>query len=264
MTATEKLNVKVSGQGKQPMLFAHGYGCDQKMWRYITPAFENDYQIILFDHVGFGNSDVSDYSISKYNSLEAYANDVLAIIEELNLQDVIFVGHSVSAMIGVLASNKQPERFAKLVLIGPSPCYVNDEDYIGGFTEENINGLISTLESDYLTWANTMAPVIMGNPDRPELGQELADSFCSSNIEVAKDFARITFLSDNRHDLDKVTTDTMILQCADDVIAPEVVGRYVHAHVAGSRFVQMEAVGHCPNLSAPDETIIAIKDFLNK
>lgn len=262
MTVTQKLNVKVSGQGKQPMLFAHGYGCDQKMWRYITPAFETDYKIILFDHIGFGNSDVSDYSIARYNSLEAYADDVLAIIEELNLQDVIYVGHSVSAMIGVLASNKKPELFAEQVLIGPSPCYINDGEYIGGFTEENINGLISSLESDYLTWANTMAPVIMGNSDKPELGHELANSFCNSNVEVAKDFARITFLSDNRTDLAKVTTDTLILQCTEDVIAPEVVGQYVHEQVANSRLVKMEAVGHCPNLSAPEETIAAIKKFL--
>jgi sigma-B regulation protein RsbQ len=264
MTVTQKLNVKVLGQGTQPMLFAHGYGCDQKMWRYIVPAFEQDYKIILFDHIGFGNSDASDYSIGRYHSLEAYADDVLAIIEELNLQDVIYVGHSVSAMIGVLASNKQPERFAKLVLISPSPCYINDEDYIGGFTEENIEGLISSLESDYLTWANTMAPVIMGTPERPELGQELANSFCSSNLEVAKDFARVTFLSDNRLDLDKVTTDTIILQCSEDVIAPVEVGQYVHEHVAGSQLVKMEAVGHCPNLSAPEETITAIKNFLKR
>lgn len=264
MTVTQKLNVKVSGQGTQPMIFAHGYGCDQKMWRFITPAFEKDYKIILFDLIGFGNSDVSTYSISKYNSLEAYAEDVLAIVNELGLKDVIYVGHSVSAMIGVLAANKQPDRFAKLVLIGPSPCYVNDGDYVGGFSEENINGLINTLESDYLTWAQTMAPVIMGNPDKPELGQELANSFCSSNIEVAKDFARITFLSDNRHDLPEVTVDTLILQCSEDVIAPEVVGRYVHQNIAGSLFIQMDAVGHCPNLSAPDETISAIKNFLNR
>ncbi|NDK56651.1 alpha/beta fold hydrolase [Pontibacter fetidus] len=264
MTVTQKLNVKVSGQGTQPMLFAHGYGCDQKMWRYITPAFENDYKIILFDHIGFGNSDVSDYTIAKYSTLEAYADDVLEIINELDLQDVIYVGHSVSAMIGVLASIKQPERFAKLVLIGPSPCYVNDDNYIGGFTEENINGLISTLESDYLSWAQNIAPVIMGNADRPELGQELADSFCSSNLEVAKDFARITFLSDNRHDLPKVTVEALILQCTDDVIAPEVVGNYVHENVAGSKLVKMQAVGHCPNLSAPEETIDAIKNFLNR
>ncbi|NEM98371.1 alpha/beta fold hydrolase [Pontibacter burrus] len=262
MTAIQKHNVNVFGKGVKPILFAHGYGCDQKMWRFITPAFENEYKIVLFDHIGFGKSDTSTYSISKYHSLSAYADDVLAICEELDLHDVIFIGHSVSAMIGVLAANKQPERFSKLVLIGPSPCYVNDGNYTGGFTEENIKGLIDSLESDYLNWSNTMAPVIMGNPEKPELGQELAKSFCSSNIDIAKDFARITFLSDNRADLQKVTTDTLILQCSEDVIAPEVVGQYVHQQIPGSRLVKMEAVGHCPNLSAPDETITAIKEFL--
>lgn len=262
MTATQKHNVKVFGNGEKPMLFAHGYGCDQKMWRYITPAFQGEYKIVLFDHIGFGGSDVSTYSISKYHSLQAYADDVLEICEELDLQDVIYVGHSVSAMIGVLASNKQPERFSKLVLIGPSPCYIDDDNYTGGFSEESINGLIKSLESDYLTWANNIAPVIMGNPDKPELGQELASSFCSSDIEVAKDFARITFLSDNRSDLPRVTTDTLILQCSEDVIAPEAVGKYVHQHIAGSKFEQMQAVGHCPNLSAPEETIAKIKDFI--
>ncbi len=262
MTAAQKHNVTVSGKGVQPMLFAHGYGCDQKMWRYITPAFEEKYKIVLFDHIGFGASDTSTYSISKYHSLEAYADDVLAICEELNLQDVIFVGHSVSAMIGVLASNKQPERFSKLILIGPSPCYINDENYTGGFTEESITGLIQSLDSDYLTWANTMAPIIMGNPERPELGQELANSFCTSDIEVAKDFARITFLGDNRTNLADVTTDTLILQCSEDVIAPEAVGRFVHQQIKGSKFEQMKAIGHCPNLSAPEETIEKIRNFL--
>ncbi|MBJ6118942.1 alpha/beta hydrolase [Pontibacter sp. BT310] len=262
MTATQIHNVKVFGNGQQPMLFAHGYGCDQKMWRFITPAFENEYKIVLFDHIGFGASDTSSYTIAKYSSLNSYADDILAICEELDLKDIIYVGHSVSAMIGVLASNKQPERFSKLVLIGPSPCYINDGDYTGGFTEESILGLIKSLESDYLTWAKTMAPVIMGNPDRPELGEELSNSFCSSDIEVAKDFARVTFLSDNRSDLANVTTDTLILQCSEDVIAPEVVGNYVHQHIAGSKFEQMQAIGHCPNLSAPDETIAKIKNFI--
>jgi sigma-B regulation protein RsbQ len=262
MTATQIHNVKVFGNGQQPMLFAHGYGCDQKMWRFITPAFQDEYKIILFDHIGFGASDTSTYTIAKYSSLNSYADDILAICEELDLHDIIYVGHSVSAMIGVLASNKKPERFSKLVLIGPSPCYINDGDYTGGFTEESILGLIKSLESDYLTWAKTMAPVIMGNPDRPELGEELSNSFCSSDIEVAKDFARVTFLSDNRSDLANVTTDTLILQCSEDVIAPEVVGNYVHQHIAGSKFEQMQAIGHCPNLSAPDETIAKIKNFI--
>ena len=264
MNALQRNNVKVSGNGQQPMLLAHGYGCDQNMWRFITPAFQNDYKIILFDHVGFGQSDDSEYSKERYNSLQAYADDILEICKELDLKDIVFVGHSVSAMIGVLAAIKQPELFSKLILIGPSPRYINEDNYTGGFSAETIDGLLSSLESDYLGWAHNIAPVIMGNPDRPELGEELAGSFCNSNLAVAQDFARLTFTSDNRADLAKVKTDTLILQCSEDVIAPEAVGEYVHQQVAGSKFVKMEAVGHCPNLSAPEETIAAMKDFLKK
>lgn len=244
------------------MLFAHGYGCDQNMWRFITPAFEQDYKIVLFDHVGFGRADASGYSAQRYSSLQAYADDMLEICAELQLKNVIFVGHSVSAMIGVLAAIKAPDVFQKLVLIGPSPRYINEGEYQGGFTQESIDGLLATLDSDYLAWSTVMAPVIMGNPARPELGQELAHSFCRSNIAVAKDFARITFLSDNREDLKKLKTEALILQCSEDVIAPEAVGQYVHQQLPNSTLMVLNATGHCPNLSAPAETIAAIKDFL--
>jgi sigma-B regulation protein RsbQ len=262
MNVIQRNNVKVTGKGQQPMLLAHGYGCDQNMWRYITPAFEQDYKIILFDHVGFGQADTSGYSKERYASLQAYANDMLEICAALELQDIIFVGHSVSSMIGVLAALREPGRFAKLILIGPSPCYINDEDYVGGFTQQDIEGLLATLDSDYLGWVNTLAPVIMGNPDRPELSQELTQSFCRSNEEVARDFARITFLSDNRRDVGKVTIPVLILQCTEDVIAPLPVGNYLHEQIAGSRLQVLEATGHCPNLSAPEETIAAMKSFL--
>jgi sigma-B regulation protein RsbQ len=255
-------NVKVVGRGQQPMLFAHGYGCDQNMWRFITPAFEESYRIVLFDHVGHGGSDASAFDASKYATLQAYADDLLAICRELDLNDVIFVGHSVSAMIGVLAAIQEPSRFSKLVLIGPSPRYINDNDYVGGFKREDIEGLLDFLDSNHLGWSSTMAPVIMGNADRPELGQELTNSFCRTNPDIAKHFARVTFLSDNRSDLPRLTVPALVLQCSQDAIAPEVVGRYVHEHLRGSRFVQMKATGHCPNLSAPEETIAAIQDFL--
>ena len=264
MNAVKRNNVKVIGKGEKPMLFAHGYGCDQNMWRYITPAFVNDYKIILFDHIGFGNSDAATYSKERYDTLQGYAADVLEICQELELQDVIFVGHSVSAMIGVLAAVQEPERFSKLILISPSPSFINDGEYVGGFTRESIEGLLQSLDSDYLGWANTMAPVIMGNEDRPELGQELAGSFCRSNLEVATDFAHVTFLSDNRQDLPHVKTETLILQCSEDAIAPLTVGEYVHKHISGSTMVVLDATGHCPNLSAPATTIKAIKSFLNK
>jgi sigma-B regulation protein RsbQ len=255
-------NVNVLGQGQQPMLFAHGYGCDQNMWRFITPAFEDRYKIVLFDHVGHGQSDASAFDQTRYGSLNGYADDVLAICRELDLQDVIFVGHSVSAMIGVLAAIKEPERFDRLVLIGPSPRYINDGDYVGGFKQEDIEGLLDFLDSNHLGWSSTMAPVIMGNPDRPELGEELTNSFCRTDPEIAKHFARVTFLSDNRADLPKVRTKALILQCSQDAIAPEAVGRYMHQNIAGSAFVQLSATGHCPNLSAPEETIAAMEAFL--
>jgi sigma-B regulation protein RsbQ len=262
MNVIQRNNVQVIGKGTKPMLLAHGYGCDQNMWRLITPAFEQDYKIILFDYVGFGQADASGYSKERYASLQAYADDILEICAALELQDVIFVGHSVSAMIGVLAAVQEPARFAKLILIGPSPRYIDDEGYTGGFSQQDIEGLLNTLESDYLGWANTLAPVIMGNPERPELGQELTRSFCRSNEEVAKDFARLTFLGDNRQQVSQVKTPVLILQCSEDIIAPLAVGQFLHEQMPGSRMLVLKATGHCPNLSAPAETIAAMKSFL--
>jgi sigma-B regulation protein RsbQ len=256
-------NVKVLGRGQQPMIFAHGYGCDQNMWRFITPAFEDHYRIVLFDHVGHGQSDAAAFDPAQYGSLKGYADDVLAICQELDLTDVVFVGHSVSAMIGVLAAIQEPERFDRLVLIGPSPRYINDGDYVGGFKQEDIEGLLDFLDSNHLGWSSTMAPAIMGNPDRPGLGEELTNSFCRTNPEIAKHFARVTFLSDNRADLPNVKTKALILQCSQDAIAPEAVGRYMHQNLPGSEFVLMKATGHCPNLSAPEETIAAMEAFLS-
>lgn len=244
------------------MMFAHGFGCDQHMWRFVAPAFEDEYHVVLFDHVGAGESDLSAYDPKKYRTLNGYADDVLEICRELDLVDVVFVGHSVSAMIGVLAAIKEPERFDKLVLVGPSPCYINDNDYIGGFTKDDIEALLEFLDSNYLGWSRAMAPTIIGNADRPELGEELTNSFCRTDPEIAKQFARATFLSDNRSDLHNVRTRSLILQCSDDAIAPETVGRYMHQALAGSNLVLMKATGHCPNLSAPDETIAAMKSFL--
>jgi sigma-B regulation protein RsbQ len=260
--ALQRNNVSIRGSGSQAIVFAHGYGCDQNMWRFIAPAFEDRYRVVLFDHVGHGQSDASAFDEVRHGSLNGYADDVLDIVRELDLSRVIFVGHSVSAMIGVLAAIKQPERFERLVLIGPSPCYIDDGEYVGGFRREDVEGLLDFLDSNHLGWSSTMAPVIMGNPDRPELGEELANSFCRTNPDIAKHFARVTFLSDNRADLPKLGTKSLILQCSDDVIAPEAVGRYVHRHLPESRFVQLAATGHCPNLSAPTETIEAIEAFL--
>ena len=244
------------------MIFAHGFGCDLNMWRFVAPSFESDFKTVLFDHVGAGHSDLSAYDPRKYGSLDGYANDLIDIGRELNITGAVFVGHSVSAMIGVLASLKEPDLFESLVLVGPSARYINDHDYVGGFSAEQINELLDFLGSNYLGWSAAMAPAIMGNSDRPELGEELTNSFCRTDPEIAKSFARVTFMSDNRADLSKVRARTLVLQCSDDLIAPTEVGRYVHEHIRGSEMVIMRATGHCPNLSAPEETIAAIRAFV--
>ena len=255
-------NVRIFGKGRQPMLFAHGFGCDQNMWRYITPAFENDYRIILFDYVGSGKSDVGSYHPERYASLQGYAQDVLDICAELNLSKVIFVGHSVSSMVGLLAAVEEPRYFEKLVLVGPSPRYINDGDYIGGFEKADIEGLLDTMEKNYIGWANFLAPAIMGNKDRPALGEELAESFCSTDPVIARQFAQTTFFSDNRQDLRKVKIPALVLQCSDDMIAPVEVGTYVAREVPNSTLRIMKATGHCPHMSEPEETITLIKEYL--
>jgi sigma-B regulation protein RsbQ len=263
MNALQRHNVNVHGRPDgRPMMFAHGFGCDQSMWRFVWPAFAEEHRIVLFDYVGYGGSDASGFDPQRHSTLDGYAADVVAICDELDLTDVVFVGHSVSAMIGVLAAVTRPERFGGLVLIGPSPRYLDDADYAGGFTEQDIAGLLESLESNYLGWSSTMAPVIMGNPDRPQLGEELTNSFCQTDPEIAAAFARATFLSDNRADLERVRVPALVLQCSEDVIAPLQVGEYVHERLPDSRFVVMAATGHCPNLSAPDETVAAIRAFL--
>jgi sigma-B regulation protein RsbQ len=256
-------NVKISGRDDaQPIVFAHGFGCDQHMWRFVAPRFEDEFRVVLFDHVGAGDSDLSAYDASRYASLAGYAQDVLEICRTMDLREVIFVGHSVSAMIGALAAIEEPDRFAKLVLVGPSPRYIDDDSYVGGFGEGDILDLLDSLESNYLGWSSAMAPVIMGNADRPELGEELTESFCRTDPAIARRFARVTFLSDNRADLSHVTIPTLVLQCSDDAIAPIVVGEYVRDAIPNSSFVLLDATGHCPNLSAPDATADAIAAFV--
>jgi sigma-B regulation protein RsbQ len=263
MDVTSRHNIRVSGPADgQPMLFAHGYGCDQNMWRHVAPRFEDRFRVVLFDHVGAGGSDLASYDARRHSTLRGYADDVLDICRELELRDVVFVGHSVSAMIGVLAAAAEPDRFAKLVLVGPSPRYIDDEGYVGGFAAEDIEELLDSLESNYLGWSTAMAPVIMGNPERPELGEELTESFCRTDPDIARRFARTTFLSDNRADLPGVDVPTLVLQCSDDVIAPVPVGEYVTATMPNASMVLLQATGHCPNLSAPDETAEAIAAFV--
>jgi len=258
-------NVRVGGRPDgSAMVFAHGFGCDQNMWRFVVPEFADEYRTVLFDHVGSGGSDLSAYRPERYSSLRGYAEDLLEILDALELERVVFVGHSVSAMIGVLAAVAEPTRFAHLVLVGPSPCYLDDGDYRGGFSKADIDELLESLDANYLGWSSQMAPVIMGNPDRPELGDELTNSFCRTDPAIARQFARVTFLSDNREDLPRVRVPSLVLQCADDVIAPEEVGRYVSAQLPDSELVLMRATGHCPNLSAPEETVAAIRSYLRR
>jgi sigma-B regulation protein RsbQ len=260
MSAAIRNNVTVSGVAHgQPIVFLHGFGCDQSMWRYVSPAFEEDHRVVLLDHVGAGGSEISGYRRSQYSDLNAYARDVLEVCEELDLREVVLVGHSVSSMIGILAANLEPERFAALVLVGPSPRYLDDDGYVGGFSREDIDGLLETMDNDYLGWSSTMAPAIMGNADRPELGEELRLSFCRTDPDIARDFASVTFLSDNRADLPQLRVRSVILQCADDIIASRTVGEYVHRELPGSEFVMLEATGHCPHVSAPEQTTAAIR-----
>jgi sigma-B regulation protein RsbQ len=263
VSALARSNVRVGGQlDARAMLFAHGFGCDQNMWRFVAPAFEADHKVVLFDLVGMGGSDLSAYDPERYATLDGYADDVIAICRELELEDVVFVGHSVSAMIGVLAAARAPGTIGALVLVGPSPRYIDDEGYHGGFSRADIEELLESLQSNFLGWSSAMAPAIMGNPDRPELGAELTASFCRTDPDIAARFARVTFLSDNREDLATVAVPTLVLQCSDDVIAPTSVGEYVHREIPGSVFVELDATGHCPNLSAPQQTIEAIRAFL--
>jgi sigma-B regulation protein RsbQ len=258
----ERNNVHVRGSGSRTMVFAHGFGCDQNMWRFVAPEFEGSFKVVLFDHVGAGGSDLSAYDPRKYSTLSGYADDVVEIGRELNLNDAVFVGHSVSAMIGVLASLKVPGMFGRLVLVGPSARYIDDVGYVGGFSEKQIAELLDFLEDNHMGWSAAMAPSIMGNPGRPELGEELTNSFCRTDPEIAKAFARVTFTSDNRADLPKVSVPTLILQCKEDIIASTEVGEFVHEQIRGSKMVILDATGHCPNLSAPREVVVAMQAFV--
>ena len=255
-------NITIHGSGSKVMFFVHGFGCDQKMWRFITPHFENTHKIVLIDLVGSGKSDENAYNYDKYNSLEGYADDIINICDALNLQDVCIVAHSVSAMIATLAAVKRPALFKKLIMIGPSPRYINDGAYIGGFSQEYIDELLKTLDYNYIGWSSAMAPVIMDNHDRPALAAELEASFCQNNPEIATHFAKVTFLGDNRNDLKKLSTDTLIIQSKIDAIASIEVGQFVNNNISNSKLVVLETIGHCPHLSAPIKTSEAIKNFL--
>ncbi|MFJ8945217.1 alpha/beta fold hydrolase [Streptomyces sp. NPDC102395] len=263
MDIRRRNNVTVTGNPEGPVVvLAHGFGCDQNMWRLTVPALAEDYRVVLFDYVGSGGSDLSAFTEDRYASLSGYARDVVEVCEALDLRDAAFVGHSVSAMVGVLAAGMAPERIASLVMVAPSPRYVDDDGYRGGFSAEDIDELLESLDSNYLGWSAAMAPVIMGNGERPELGEELTNSFCATDPDMARVFARTTFLSDSRDDLKTVRVPTLVLECLQDVIAPREVGAFVHRAVPGSTLVTLDATGHCPHLSAPQATNAALTGFL--
>jgi sigma-B regulation protein RsbQ len=257
-------NIRTSGNGTQPMLFAHGFGCDQNMWRYTTPAFEDDYRIVLFDYVGSGKSDLAAYDPARYGSLDGYARDIIEICDALDLRDVVFVGHSVSSIIGVLAANERPELFSNLILLAPSPRYIDEPpEYVGGFSRTDIEGLLEMMDRNYIGWASTLAPVIMSNDDRPELSSELKESFCSTDPVIARRWAKVTFLSDNRKDLEACSTPALIVQCTNDAIAPVDVGRYMDSVMPRSTLHLLDATGHCPHMSHPEATVEAMKAYLS-
>ncbi|GAA0859125.1 alpha/beta hydrolase [Aliiglaciecola litoralis] len=264
MSVFTRNNIKVSGHGPTAIVFAHGFGCDQNMWRYLTPAFQDRFTLVLFDLVGSGKSDLSAYDFEKYASLDGFAADLIEIIDAVTDKPVIFVGHSVSATIGLIASVEAPDKFLCQIMIGPSPCYINDGDYVGGFTRADVEELCDTIDSNYLGWSSTMAPAIMGAPEQPELGVELTNSFCRTDPEIAKHFARVTFLSDHRDALPNSKTPALILQCSDDFIAPCSVGEYMHKTMPDAELCIIENVGHCPHLSSPDASTLAIENYLLK
>ncbi len=256
-------NVRITGRGSQPIVFAHGLGCDQNMWRFVAPLFEEKFKVVLFDYIGSGKSDVLQYSKEKYNSLHGYAEDVIAICNSLRLQDVIFVGHSVSCMIGLLASISQPHLFSRIIMVAPSPFYMNDSGYKGGFEKNEIEQLLAIMEKNLVDWANLYTPKIMGNEGSPELSNELKESFCTTDPAITHQFSTVTFYSDNRKDLSKLTLPCLILQCREDILAPLEVGEYMHTHTPGSTLRILNATGHCPHLSAPEETVRVIKEYLS-
>ncbi|MBK0368383.1 alpha/beta fold hydrolase [Flavobacterium agrisoli] len=263
-TISQRNNVNIIGNGNQTILFAHGFGCDQNMWRFVTPSFIDDYRIVLFDYVGCGQSDINQYNPARYSNLNGYAQDIINICDELDLNDVIFVGHSVSSMIGSLVSIKFPDLFSAMVFIGPSACYINDTQYFGGFGKKELLELLDVMDNNYLGWANFLAPIIMKNEDKPELVKELEESFCATDPIITRQFAETTFFSDNRKDLSRIKIPVLILQCSDDAIAPDAVGEYIAQQIQDSSYVKLDATGHCPHMSHPEETILAITNFLNK
>ena len=255
-------NVTIRGTGNETMIFAHGFGCSQNTWHEVASAFEKDYRVVLFDYVGAGQSDLREYDSKKYSTLEGYAQDILDICRELNITQSILVGHSVSSMIAVIAALKEPSYFKKLVFVSPSPYYFNEADYTGGLNKQDVDGLFEMMEGNYLGWSSMMAPLIMGNAERPQLGESLTNSFCATNPDIAREFAKVTFYSDNRSYLPQLGIESLTLQCAADMLAPSEIAAYIQEHTPLNSITYLKATGHCPHLSAPEETVSAIRSYL--
>ena len=262
MSLAQQHAISIRGRGETPMIFLHGYGCDQNMWRLMTPYFEPSHKVVLYDQIGAGKSDVSAYDKAKYASLEGYADDLIAICQVLALGPVVVVAHSVGCTIALLAARRRPELFDRLALVGPSPCYVNEGDYVGGFARNELDEMLEFLQINHAGWSARMAPVIMGHPERPELAAELEASFCRIDPTIAHEFAKATFLSAHRAELADVTTPTLILQSDEDVVAPVTVGSYMHAVMPDSALVVLRSPGHCPHISAADRVAAAILHYL--
>jgi sigma-B regulation protein RsbQ len=260
----QKLNARIFGQGERTLMFAHGFGCDQNVWRFVTPGFEEQYQLALFDYVGAGKSDLNAYNPVKYSTLQGYADDVLELRHSIEAENVVFVGHSVSAMIGLLAAVKDPKAFSSIIMVGPSPRYINDDDYVGGFDKVQMDQLMDMMDNNYLGWSATVAPLIMANADTPELAEELTANFCATEPTIARQFARVTFYSDNRKDVRRLAIPAFIMQCSEDIIAPAEVGEYLRKAIPNNEFVRLQATGHCPHMSHPEEVAEAMESFLSK
>lgn len=265
MSTLARHNVRRSGAvGQRPLVFAHGYGCDQQVWRHVTPAFETDHELLVYDCAGSGGADPEAYDRQHHGTLEGHARDLIDVCEAAGLQQPVLVAHSVSTMIGVVAARLRPDLFGALVLVAPNPCYINQPGYQGGFERGDVEDLLDTLDSNFFSWARMMAPVIMGHPQRPELGHDLANSFCRIDPAVGRHFARVTFLADHRADLAQLRTPCLVMQCAEDALAPLAVGDYLQRELPDAELVRLQATGHCPHISAPAETIATLQAFLNR
>ena len=257
-------NVQITGAGENQIIFGHGFGCDQLVWKEVVKEFNDDYRIITFDYVGSGQSDKGAYSKDRYSTLDGYKQDLIDVCDSLGEGTSIFVGHSVSSMIGMLASIERPELFSKLIMIAPSPYYLNESGYQGGFDKTDIEELLELMEVNYKQWAKYLAPLIMLNENLPELAEDFEELLCSNDPQIAREFAEVTFTTDVRAELKRLLVPTLIMQPQYDAIVPNEVGHYVHKQIPQSQLVVMEAIGHNPHISHAVETSAVIKEYLTQ